>query len=120
MQYRSRGPRPRFFDDPQLDRFHVMLVALIEELAVAHERQDTLERLLEAKGVLTRAEIETFQPDESVFDEREAWRDAYVERVLRVVFEEAARLREGQRFETVEDVVNAVSSDSAEVAHARS
>jgi hypothetical protein len=119
MQHRSRGPRPRFFKDPQLDTFHVTLVALMEEVAVLHERLDTAERLLAAKGVLKTEEIEEYVPDPVAYEERIVWQDAFVQRVLRVVFEEAAQLKSGvARFATVEDVIDFVSNETPEVSHA--
>jgi hypothetical protein len=111
MQQRSRGPRPRFFADPQLDRFHVVLVAMLEEVSVLHDRVDALERVLEAHGSLDRSAIESYEPDEAAAGERERWREAYVQRVLRVVFEEASDLgRDTPRFETVQDVITSVST----------
>lgn len=119
MQHRSRGPRPRFFQDPQLDAFHVTLVALMEEVAVLRERLDTAERLLAARGILATEEIEAFVPDAEAHEQRSAWQDAFVQRVLRVVFEEAEQLRRGgERFATVDDVIEFVSSDAAEVSRA--
>lgn len=111
MQHRSRGPRPTFFAEKPVDQLHVMLVSLLEEVAVLRDRLDTTERLLEQHGVVARSEIEAFEPDADAAAERAAWRDAYVQRVLRVVFEEAAQLKAaGERFATVEDVVASVSN----------
>ncbi len=111
MQQRSRGPRPRFFDDPQLDRFHVTLVALVQELAVVHDRVDALERVLESGGNLSRAELEAYEPDDIAAVERDEWRDAFVQRVMRVIFEEAVELAQPvERYPTVQDVITAVST----------
>jgi hypothetical protein len=110
VQHRSRGPRPTFFPDRTLDDFHVILVSLLEEVSVLRDRLDTTERLLEQHGVLRRDEIEGYEPDAEVAAERDAVRDAYVQRVLRGVFEEAAQLKTaGERFDTVEDVIASMS-----------
>jgi hypothetical protein len=111
VRYRARGPRPTFFADTQLDRFHVMLVALLQEVSVVRDRLDTIERLLDERGVLTRADIEAYLPDTDAEAERSEERSALIERVLRVVFEEAAAQKEpNQNYEKVEDVVAAVSN----------
>ena len=50
-----------YFMAPEVERVLVVSMAIAQELAVARARIDTLERLLERKGVLTRAEIEAFR-----------------------------------------------------------
>jgi hypothetical protein len=80
----TRGKRPQFFADPALDQMMTFLMELTTEVAVLHERQDTVERLLERDGKVTRASIEAFQPDAKVEAERVAWRDAYIKRVMRM------------------------------------
>jgi hypothetical protein len=64
-------------------------MAVAQELAVARERVDTLERLLEAKGVVARDEIERFQPTSDQAAERGLWMQEYLTRVLRIVQQEA-------------------------------
>lgn len=63
-------------------------MALAAEVSVLHERLDTLERLVQAKGILSIEEIETYQPDEQVVQEREQWRADYIARVLQIVQEQ--------------------------------
>ena len=60
-------------------------MALVGEVSVLRDRLDTIERLVEAKGVLSREEIEAYQPDDVVFREREEWRSQYLERVLQAI-----------------------------------
>lgn len=111
MQYRARGPRPQYFADEQLDRFHVVLVTLLQEVAVLRDRLDTVERMLDAHGTVTRAEIEAYRPTPAAAAERAAERTALIERVLRVVIEESAQIKTGGTgFATVADVVAAVST----------
>ena len=47
------------------------------------ERLDTVERLLEAKGGISRADIEAYVPDRAAGDERGAATRAFVARVMR-------------------------------------
>jgi hypothetical protein len=79
---KPKGHRPYFFDDPAVDQLHAALLAVTQELAVARERIDTLERLLGARGHIARDAVESFQPDEQAATERAALRSALVERVL--------------------------------------
>lgn len=43
----SKGKRSRFFDDPAIDQMMTFMLELMAEVSSLHERQDTLERLLE-------------------------------------------------------------------------
>ncbi|WP_414581080.1 hypothetical protein [Scytonema sp. PCC 10023] len=85
MNKTAKGKRPVYFDDPQTDKVLAIVMALIGEVSVLRERLDTIERLLEAKDILAIADIEAYQPDESVAKEREQWRAEYIARVLRVL-----------------------------------
>jgi hypothetical protein len=89
----AKGKKPVYFDQPQTDQLLAIILALTGEVSVLHERLDTVERLLEAKGGLSIADIEAFQPNEKVSQEREQWRAAYIARVLRVVQDELAALQ---------------------------
>ena len=51
---RAKGKRPEFFDEPALDRLYSTVFALAAEVSALRERQDTIERLLDANGVLRR------------------------------------------------------------------
>jgi hypothetical protein len=51
---------------------------------VLRERADTVERLLEAKGTVSREDIENYRADAAVEEERVAWRNAYIQRVMRM------------------------------------
>jgi hypothetical protein len=81
------GKRP-YFLDPEVERVLAIAMAAVQELAVARERIDTLERLLEAKGIVTREEIEGFVPSAEQAAERGLWTQEYLARVLRIVQQE--------------------------------
>jgi predicted nucleic acid-binding Zn-ribbon protein len=93
MAKKAKGKRPIYLDDAHSDKLLAMVMALVGEVSVLHERLDTLERLTQAKGILSMEEIEAYQPDEQVAQEREQWRREYIARVLRVVHEEVDSLR---------------------------
>lgn len=81
------GKRP-WFQDREVERVLAIAMASVQELAVARQRLDTLERILEAKGVMSREEIDAFRPDADQAAERGLWMQEYLVRVLRIVQQE--------------------------------
>jgi hypothetical protein len=92
IQYVQSG-RPKFLTTPVQDDLLQMITALLGEVVVLRERLDTLERLLERAGSVTRAEIEAFAPTADADTERQVLRDGALARVFSVLNEELARLR---------------------------
>ncbi len=88
----ARGERPYFFNDPAIDKLLAMFMALVGEVAVLRERHDTIERLLEREGAITRDAIEGYEPTAAVREERDAWRDAYLRQVLRIALTDDAAM----------------------------
>lgn len=82
------GKRP-YFLNPETERVMAIAMAIAQELAVARTRIDTLERILEKKGVLRREEIETFAPSKDEAAERGLWIQEYLTRILRILQQEA-------------------------------
>lgn len=80
----SKGARPQFFEDPAVDQMMTFFLELMTEVSVIRERLDTVERLLDDKGTVSRADIEAYRADAAVEAERTAWRDAYFRRVMRM------------------------------------
>jgi len=80
----SKGKRPHFFEDPAIDQMMTFLLELMTEVSVTRERIDTIERLLDAKGAISRDDIEAFEPDAEAGRARFAWREAFIRRVLRM------------------------------------
>jgi hypothetical protein len=81
------GKRP-YFLNPEVERVLAITMAVAQELAVARERIDTLERLLERGGHLNRADIDAFEPTKTEAVERGLWMQEYLTRVLRIVQQE--------------------------------
>ena len=79
----ARGKRPQYFDDPALDQMHATLLAVTAELAVLQDRFDLIERVLDERGILSRADIEAFDLDEAAREERGMKRDQLVRRLFR-------------------------------------
>ncbi len=84
---KAAGKRPWFLD-PEVERVLTITMAVAQELAVARQRVDTLERLLRAKGILQDGEIDAFAPDADAAVERALWTQEYLSRVLRIVQQE--------------------------------
>ena len=97
MSKEPTGARPRkatgpdrltYFNTGDVDRVMAVLLALVSEVAAIRDRLDTHERLAQA-GILPAPEaVEAYQPDPPVDAARDAWREAYVKRLLRVALEE--------------------------------
>ena len=85
---KARGKRPYFFRDPDVERVLSIAMAIAMEHAVTRQRLDALERLVEAKGLATRAELDAFVPGPEAEAERTRWMKEYIARVLRIVQQE--------------------------------
>lgn len=91
---RARGRRPYFFKDPDVERVLSIAMAIAMENAVTHQRLDALERLIEQKGLLSRAELDQFRPDREAEAQRTRWMQEYIARVLRIVQQETEALQD--------------------------
>lgn len=80
---KPKGRRPDFLGNTNEERMLSMLMALVAEVSVVRERLDTVERLLEAKGSISRADIETYAPDLETGKERNRIVREYIARVMR-------------------------------------
>jgi hypothetical protein len=81
------GKRP-YFLNPEVERVLAITMSIAQELAVTRERLDSLERLLESRNLLSRSDIETFQPKPEDAAERGLWTQEYLARILRIVQQE--------------------------------
>lgn len=89
----ASGKRPHFFADADVDRLLAIVWAMAGELAVTRERLDTVERLLAARDLLDRAQIDAYRPGEDAAAERGRWQIEYIARLLRVLQQEVDALR---------------------------
>ncbi|MEM7688828.1 MAG: hypothetical protein AAF291_07380 [Pseudomonadota bacterium] len=80
---RAKGKRPDYFDEPALDRLYSVVFAMAAEVSALRERQDTVERLLDAKGTISREDIETYVPSREAGEERGLATRAYLARIMR-------------------------------------
>ena len=82
---KAKGKRPQYFEDPAVDKLHLMLMAVMEELSVTKDRMDTIERLIEDKGLFKRNSIDNFKPTPEAEIERTQQRLQYISRVMRSI-----------------------------------
>lgn len=92
LQKKARGQRPQYFEDPAIDKVLSITLALAGETAVLRDRVDTIERLLASGEPVSTALVDEYQPDENVRAERDAWRDAFLDVVFRIVHQEREEL----------------------------
>lgn len=81
----AKGKRPQFFDDKAVDHLLTMVLELSTELYAVYARVDTLERYLAQHGVVDLSALESFKPDDSVQNDRLAWREQLIERLFRTI-----------------------------------
>ncbi len=93
---KAKGKRPWFFKDPDVERVMNITLALMQEVAVLRERLDTVERLLERDGTVSKASIEAFSPSKAEAAERGAWMQEYIARVLRVLQQDREAIERGE------------------------
>lgn len=109
LQRKARGERPKYFADPAIDKVLSMTMALAGEVAVMRDRLDTLERFLEDGTAVTRTALDSYVPDAAARAERDAWRETFLDVVLRRIHQdlEGLEAESGQgAYETaVEEVV---------------
>lgn len=84
----ANGARPYDLGEPNAERVLAITMALAAEVAALHERLDAALRLGAERGGPSLADIEAYEPSAEVAAERDAWRKAYVRRILRILQED--------------------------------
>jgi hypothetical protein len=98
---KPKGKRPVYLDERSNDHLLSMIMVLAEELSVTRERADTLERLLESQGVISREKIESFVPNTEQAVERQLRGSEFANRLIRSARQELDGLS-GQQKSTEE------------------
>lgn len=104
---RAKGRRPAFFDEPAVDRLMSLSLALMAELSAVRERLDTVERLLDGQGTISKTDIENYLPDKIAGEERGIATKAYIARLMRGFQQEVEAMENPDP--PVEDWVNRLS-----------
>ncbi len=100
---KAKGKRPWFLDNPDVERVMNITLALAQEVAVMRERMDTIERLIERDGTVSRDAIEAFEPTKAEAAERGLWTQEYLARIFRILQQDREAL-ESPDEESSEDV----------------
>jgi hypothetical protein len=79
----AQGPRPHYFDDPNIDRLWTVTLALLGEVSILRDRLDAHERLSARAGGYGVADVDGFEPDAEEAADRARRREALVRRSLR-------------------------------------
>ena len=108
----SKGERPYFFDDPAVDKLLAMLLAMTGELSVLRDRLDTIERIVEEKGLISRQDIESYEPDKNIIAERDAQREDYLKQILRIVDVEISGMGKNDLSDEWQQVIDQVSEET--------
>ena len=85
---KAKGKRPYFFNDPDVERVLSITMAVAGELAVMRARLDSIEALLDARGHVSREDIEAFTPSAEQEAARSRWNQEYIARILRILQQE--------------------------------
>lgn len=93
---KAKGKRPWFLGDPDVERVMNITLALMQEVSVIRERMDTIERLLERDGKVTKASIDAYTPSKQEAEERGAWTQEYIARVLRIIQQDREAIDRGE------------------------
>ena len=104
---KPKGRRPDFLGSPHEEKMLSMLMALVAEVSVVRERLDTVERLLEEKGTISRADIEGYTPDLETGKDRNRLVRAYIGRIMRGVQQQMEQMASDEP--TLEEVVEELS-----------
>jgi hypothetical protein len=76
--------RPNQFDDPAIDTLLSILLSLGNEVYVLRDRMRIIEKMLEAKGTISRSDIEAYKPTPEEEEEIRKENDAFMARLFRV------------------------------------
>jgi hypothetical protein len=105
----ARGKRPIFYEAPGLDQAMSMILVLAEELAALRDRHDTLEEVLAAHGIEARTATEAHVPDEAALARREAWRQAFLQRLYYLARKDAADAARADSPERYRETIDAIA-----------
>jgi hypothetical protein len=72
------------FEDPAMDILLGIVVSLGNEVYVLRDRLRIIEEMLEAKGTISRADVEAYKPTPEEEEEIRKDNDAFIARLFRV------------------------------------
>lgn len=105
----AKGKRPAFYAAPGLDQAMSMILVLANEWNVLRDRLDTLERVLEARGIDAAEAIEAYQPPQPVLEAREARRQDFLARLYYLARKDAADAARGDTTESYAQTLDEIA-----------
>ena len=76
--------KKRQFEDPAMDILLGIVVSLGNEVYVLRDRLRIIEKMLESKGTISRADVEAYKPTPEEEEEIRKGNDAFMARLFRV------------------------------------
>jgi hypothetical protein len=77
--------RPRQFDNPEIGPLLDVVLSLIGEVYVMRDRMRIIEKMLEARGTISLADIEAFKPTPEEEEQIRGDRDLFMARLFRAL-----------------------------------
>ena len=105
----AKGKKPQYFADPATDKLLSMVLELTQELSVARDRIDTLERLIDRAGLFPMSAVEAYLPTPAEAEQRATRRAAMLSRVFRSTEKEISDIHEQSEAASPEDIVQILS-----------
>ena len=103
-----KGNRPYALGDPHAERILYMVLAVATELSVLHDRVDTLERVGAARKNFSLKDLDSYEPNDEVAAQREAWRKGFIDRMFRILLEDAGHQETAERTKHYEALVKSL------------
>ncbi len=97
LQRKAKGERPQYFEEPAIDKVLSITMALAGEVAVMRDRMDSIERMLERGETPTKQALDAYKPSQAEIAERDAWREQFLEVVLRSIHQEREQLEQAAK-----------------------
>lgn len=105
----AKGKRPSFYEDKGVDQLMSMVMVLASELNVLRDRVDAQERVAKQSGLDLAVGIEMLNLDEDALQEREAWRQSFMDRLFYLARKEANEAATGQTKSGFKSVIDEIA-----------
>jgi hypothetical protein len=109
MDRNAKGKRPHLYDTPGLDQMMSMIMVLAGEVSVLADHVDSIERVAAQSGLDLRAGIATLTLDQAALEEREARRQALLERMFYLMRKEAAEAAGAETGEAYAAIIDEIA-----------
>jgi regulator of replication initiation timing len=97
MPVQAKGKRPQFLTAPGLDKAISIITGLVGEVSVLHDELDTLRKVLIEKKIIDSESLQAYQQNDQTRQERENWRELFLENVFRVVEQDVSSMEDKQK-----------------------